>query len=478
MKKINNITIIGGGTSACIFALIVKKTFPNLNIKIIESDRLGIVGVGEGSTEHWQSFIRFCDISDETIIKECGATYKLGIRYNGWGKEDYMHSLTSEMNRSYGEYYPYYGYIISNKMPSRKFQKESIWNNQLYAEQNESPSRQYHFHAYKLNEFLHKICIERNIEFYNDEIVDVELSESGHVLNVKSNERIYESDFFVDSTGFFRFLLHKKLEVPWISYKKHLPVDSAIAFPTDEMEEYNLWTNVTAHSSGWSWSAPVQGRTGNGYVYCGDFISKDEAHIEMEQFFGKDLQIFKEFKFDPGRLEKFWYKNCLAIGISGSFVEPLEATSIGSTILQSFCFVNCLPSHDEKTYNESMLGLFQNVLDYVVCHYITVKEDTAFWRFVKNELVIPDSLQNLLEKWKNRLPQFTDIHYPWSMFGAPNYIPMLYANNLFDHDKIKKEFDYFSFLKNVENDLARFESFDSMVPKIGHKEAIFNIINK
>lgn len=472
MKKIDNILIVGGGSSACIFALIVKKRFPDISISIVESSKVGIIGVGEGSTEHWKDFCDYCDIDMRDIVRECGATYKLSIRFNNWGSHDFMHSLTSDLNREHLGYFPCFAHIISTDRSVRDFQRKSVWDNQIYRDQEVFPTKQFHFHAIKLNNFLHSLCVKRGIKFYEDDIDAVNFDNFGNILSVKSKKKEYSSDFFVDATGFGRVLMKKNMNVKWISYKKYLPVDSAIAFPTEEDDEYNLWTNITAHDCGWSWSAPVQGRNGNGYVYSSEFTNKEKAQLEMESFYKKPLQIFKEFRFDPGKLEKSWHKNCISIGIASNFIEPLEAPSIGSSILQSFSFVNCLPSYDEKTYNQQMDELFENILTFIACHYRTKREDTDFWKFVKYELEVPDLLSSLLEKWRHRLPQMFDITHSFGLYGAANYIPLLYGLDWFNVDAIKQEYSYFPYKEDVERDILYFKDLDNKIPKITHKEAI------
>jgi tryptophan halogenase len=235
---------------------------------------------------------------------------------------------------------------------------------------------------------------------------------------------------------------------------------------------------ATAQNAGWSWTIPTQTRTGNGYVYCDGFIGKEEAHQEMEEKYGQKLEIAREFRFDPGRLEKAWHKNCYAVGLSQSFVEPLEATSIGSVIQQMFCFIHYLPSYDINKCNVRINNIFDNIVDYVQAHYLVQREDTEFWKEVKYNLKLTDSLSNHLEMWKNRLPQVVDISCPWGMFSAVNYIPILYGLNWFDVEKIKEEYQFYSVSDNCESELRNYDTWEKTQFIVGHKELVKMLVGK
>ena len=274
------------------------------------------------------------------------------------------------------------------------------WENKInldvFTDDDDSPTNQFHFDTQALNDYLKELCIERGIVLLEDDIVDFSVdAETGRILSVKGSQD-YGADFFIDCSGFSRLLVGKKLGVKWKSYSEYLPLNSAIAFATDEMEEYNMYTKSTARDYGWSWQIPTQGRTGNGYVFCDRFINEDQAHQEMEKVYGHKIDIAKTFKFDPGRLEKAWYKNCYAVGLSQSFIEPLEATALGSVVQQMFAFIHTFPSNSVEECNELVNGIFDNMFDFVQAHYLVKKEDTPFWREVKNDLKITTSLQTTL----------------------------------------------------------------------------------
>jgi len=476
--------IVGGGTAGCISALMLKKAYPQKNIKIIESKKIGIIGVGEGSTEHWRFFCDYIGIAQYDLIKETGATFKLGIYFKNWSHQDYMHSVASPYVDRIGDYHIGYASSIANRVPKKLLQSDLIWKNRFVARfsgnKNEVPTNQYHFDTHKLNEYLHRLCYERGIELIDDELVDVKICEnSGNILSVISTTGYeYTSQFFIDCSGLKRFLISEKLKIGWKSYSEYLILNSAISFATNEMDEYNAWTLSQARNSGWSWHIPVRGRTGNGYVFSDNFISEDEAYQEMQRDFG-NVEIAKRFKFDPGRLEKFWYKNCMAAGLSANFVEPLEATSIASTIQQIRCFISYYPSNDHKTFNTRMNAVFDNLVDYIQAHYLVKRNDTPFWKEIQNNLKVTESLKNNLNMWKYRLPQYGDCDVPYGMFSSANYICVLYGLDWFDVNNIIHEYNSYPHLHNeYENKISNSKWFDNTSVTLGHREYIDLILRQ
>jgi len=483
MKELDSIIVVGGGTAGCIAALILKTRFPQKEIKIIKSSNVGIVGVGESSTEHWSEFCRFVGINQLDAILKCNGTFKIGVYFENWDKEDFIHSLGSPYGRLHGSYYSTFGYLISNDRPPLELcSKYTIQNNvttNSFNDLNDSPTNQYHFDTFALNKFLHETCKERGIEIIIDDLTGVTLDEeTGDIRSVTSNEWEHFADFFIDCTGFAKLLLNKTYGIEWKSYSEYLPTNSAISFQTDEMEEYNKYTKSTARNAGWSWTIPTQTRTGNGYVYCDGFIGKEKAHQELEEAYGQSLEIAREFRFDPGRLEKAWHKNCYAVGLSQSFVEPLEATSIGSVIQQMFCFVHFLPSYDVDSCNKHVNDIFDNIVDYIQAHYLVNREDTPFWKEVKYNLKLTPNLENYLDKWKNRLPLSSDlVACPWRMFNAVNYIQILYGLRWFNIENIRSEYEYYrdTFEKDI---IEQIQYANRFLFTVGHKKMIKDILTK
>jgi tryptophan halogenase len=446
MKSIKNIAVIGGGTAGFISALILKKRFPHLQIDLIHSKKIGIVGVGEGSTQHWLEFMNFMGINHHTIITECDATYKSGIMFKDWVQNEYLHSVNTPWCYQASQYSHIYARQISKNLSSKEMSSGRFWRNKVNMKYlhtpKESPVEQYHFNTYKLNNFLNKLSIQNQINIIDDEIIDVKIKEDGDIGIISGVKQNYEYDFYIDCTGFKRLLI-SKLGAKWKSFGKHLKMKAAIAFPTEDTDEYNMWTLAKAMDYGWLFRIPVWGRGGNGYIYDSDYISSEQAKIEVESYFGKEIDIGKEFKFNPGTLEQVWINNCCAIGLSANFVEPMEATSIATTIQQSFLLMHRIINYDNKTidrYNKSVMDIMENIRDFIALHYIVDKKSSEFW---KNPAEIPDSLLNNLELWKHRMPIKEDFSHlsDFILFTVPNFILVMHGLNLFNVDSIKSEYE-------------------------------------
>ncbi len=486
-KNIKKITVVGGGTAGCVSALILKTRFPQKEIQIIESPNVGIIGVGESTTEHWSTFCSFVGIDQLSSILECNATFKIGIYFKDWSDNDFLHSIDPRYNTTDASYYYKYAYIISSEQPPLNMHTPKSVSNQVsltnFNHLNDSPTNQYHFDTYALNKFLHNECKKRNINIIVDELTGAKSHpENGNIVSVFSDKNDYESDFFIDCTGFSKFLIGKHYNIPWVSYSDYFPLNSAIAFPTKEMEEYNKYTLATRRNAGWSWSIPVQGRTGNGYVYCDSYINDEEAIKEMEDAYNLNLDNIKTFKFVPGRLEKSWYKNCYAVGLSQSFVEPLEATSIGSIIQQMFCFIHYFPSYDIASCNKSVIKIFDNIADFVQSHYLIKNEYNDFWKDIKYNLKLTPNLSEYISSWKKRLPLDIDVNCPWGLFKAVNYIPILYGLDWFNKEKIKEEFlNYIkegNFINEIQNGINEENYYENNLIWVGHKQTINLIKSK
>ena len=436
--------IAGSGTAGLITALILK-TYLNIQIDIVHSKKIDIIGVGEGSTEHFREFMNFVGINQYDLIKSCDATYKSGIMFENWGNRPYLHSVISPFESKIAQYSYVYANQISNNYPiTTKF----IWENKIESNFLNNPTKfpynQFHFNTHKLNDFLTNLCISKGITFYNDEITDVILNCNGEIDSIKSELQTYNYDFYIDSTGFKKLLINK-LGGKWKSYSPYLKMNSAITFQTPDEENYNLWTLSKAMDAGWLFKIPVWGRHGNGYIFDSNYIGVDDAKKEVEELLGHPIDIGKQFKFDPGHLEQAWIKNCCAVGLSASFVEPLEASSIGTTIQQSFILMQKLINYHENVitqYNNTFGKIMDNIRDFIALHYITQKENTKFWKDLKN-IELPDTLKNNLELWKRKLPINEDFSNfsNYCLFTSNNYIVVMEGLDLFDRESIKMEYN-------------------------------------
>jgi len=436
---LDNIAIVGGGTSGLVTALILRKTYPKLKIDLIESDQIGIVGVGEGSTEHWSNFTGFCDISISQLIKETDATFKYGIKFDNWNGDGkhYMHSVSSAFNiESQTNSKFVYSWLIANGGTPQDIVHEYVGKS-LHRKPYWSIN-QFHFNTFKLNEFLHKLCERRSINIIKAEIEYATLNEDGDIGGLKTSDgRTLSYDFYVDSTGFRRLLLKNTLGVQWKSYNKYLPMNSAIAFPTERTETIPSWTLSKALDSGWLWRIPTQNRYGNGYVFNDQFMDFDRAKQEVERLYGHEIVVAKQIKFDAGMLEQSWKNNCVAIGLSSSFVEPLEASAIGASIQQAFMFSTAVASYipnsgntyAERVFNKENQELVENIIDFVSLHYVVKRQDTDFWKSIQ-QLPKTDSLLEKLEIFKHKFPGKSDFENRRLMFKEANWILIMHGQGL------------------------------------------------
>jgi hypothetical protein len=440
--------IVGGGTAGLVSALMLKTRFPNNQVDIICSKKIGIIGVGEGSTEHWTDFADYVGIDTDELITKCDATFKIGIMFQDWGVPDYMHSIQDGYNLQLGNQYPFvFGNIIKDNVHSIKLSNKSFWENKInkwYIDNNRVPVAQYHFNTFKLNEFLTDKALNKGINIIDDEITEVIHNEEGNISNIKSGAADYEYDFYVDCTGFKKLLI-SSLGANWVSHKEYLPTNSAIVFQTPDTDDYNMWSLAKGMKYGWMFRTPTYGRWGNGYIFDDEFITPEQAKAEVEEVLGHEITIGKHIKFDPGALDKAWIKNCCAIGLSSSFIEPLEASSIGSSIQQMFLLIHNLSNYNESTiknYNKSFRSLVENIRDFIVLHFVCKRNDTDFWKKVA-ETQLPESLQDKLNIWRDRLPNETDFDTDTNfiLFKALHFVMVLHGLELFNTDKIKDEYN-------------------------------------
>ena len=429
-----NICIIGAGTAGLISALMLKQSL-NVNITIIKSDKIGIIGVGEGSENKFTQFLKFCNIDKEEIIKETGATLKYGILFKNWTDKDFIHEVSPEIfNIKKEQYLAGFGYAIANNLPQSKYtQINQLKDNKVV---HQYISDQFHFNTFKLNNYLIKKCRERNIDIIEDEITSIEIKNK----NIISLNKKYKFNFYIDATGFKKLLI-KKLGGKWKSYSKYLPMNEAIAFATKTTSKYPAYTLARAMKAGWMWRIPVQDRWGNGYVFDNRYINAQQAKQEVEEYLGYEIEIGKNIKFNAGATDKTWIGNCVAMGLSANFIEPLEASSIGSCIQQSFLLINHLPNYNStaiEEYNKSCTALFENIRDFVLMHYLCGKKNSRFWKDLS--IKIPNNLKLNLKKWKDRLPVSEDFKSNYVLFYETNFALFLKELNLIKINKIKYEY--------------------------------------
>lgn len=478
-NNVNKIAVVGGGTAGFVAALILKRTYPSLTVDVIRSKKIGTIGVGEGSTEHWSVFMDYVGIQTAELINECDSTFKTGIMFEDWSTKPYLQSVHDPFVSDQLGVPIAYAKLIGENVDPRDFTGDYLWDNMtpfnkfMEERPNDTGVSQYHFNTKKLNDFLTRKAQEMGCTVVDDEITDVVVSDWNTIEYISSEKEKYEYDFYVDCTGFAKLLIGQ-LGAQWQSYSKYLKMKEAIVFPTPEEEEIPLWTLAKAMNAGWMFRIPVQGRKGNGYIFDSDFITAEEAQREVEQYLGHGVEVAKNIKFDPGALDKPWISNVCAIGLSASFVEPLEASSIGTSINQSFLLAQRIINYNQESidrYNTEVDAIMNNIRDFIALHYVTDRRDTPFWQEV-SKTPLPESLKKNLRMWKERMPTTDDMtsYTKKVLFNEYNYAIVMHGLGLFDNKKILQQYEMMpeGAKQHVENAIQHKLQFDS-TKTIPHK---------
>jgi tryptophan halogenase len=447
---IDSLIIVGGGTSGLVASLMLKSGWPNLDITVLESSNVGTIGVGEGTTEHWKLFMDHVGIYSTDLFREAGATYKVGVKFTNWHGDGthYWHSLAEQLSYHTAENGLPYVFL---RMISDGFDpKDIVWKlsaESRHVEPLHNVMHQFHFDANKLNDFLHKVARARGIKFIDTYVEDVELDERGYVsaLIDKDNKR-YSSDFYIDCSGYKR-VIGSKLNVNWVDCQEELPMNSAIAFMTPTTEDIPSYSEATAMSSGWMWRIPTQERFGNGYVFCDSFINEEQAEQELRTVHD-EVNVARRIKFRPGYVDKFWVKNCVMLGLSSMFVEPLEASSISATIQQCLLLLPALFSYSNddggKTsnrYNKAVNDIVTNIVDFIQLHYLTERNDSEFWRWCKTNIKLTDFNVETLDYFKNNFVCHHYLNSSMLLFNHLNWAQLMHGLRMFNTERIKQSFD-------------------------------------
>ena len=474
---VKDLIVLGGGNAGLMAALYLKSSLPSLNITVVKSTKIGTIGVGEGSTEHWAFFSSATGITGTEIIVEAGATLKAGIRFDNWHGDgtSYYHSLGDHISRL--DNFTGIPYSIMRLIGEGKGPESLVWKEAVGGLHNglvEADFSQFHFDSIKLNNLFLRKCSERGINVIDADIVDTVIDTEGFVKSIVDENNVhYSADFFVDSSGFKR-VISSKLGTKWVDWSKHLPMNSAIAFPSPYKEEIPPYTLAKAMSSGWQWRSPVQDRFGNGYVFCDAFISEDAAIAEIQQDFPDVIEIGRKVNFTSGCIDKFWVKNCVSIGLSSNFVEPLEASNISTTVQQSRLLAVGLStwSRDDtvtiKHYNRECESIMTNILDFIQLHYFTQRDDSEFWRWTKDNIELtPFNAEHLETFKKNFINHLALPSTNFNIYDILNWAQVMHGLRMFDAENIGKIYN------QLHSHLSQQSMIEvNMVPKLGEAEFV------
>ena len=420
---IRKIVIVGGGTAGWMAAMILANALikTGIEITLVESPVVGIIGVGEGSTPWLRGFFDSLGIEESEWMPECNATYKCGITFENWstkpGFESYFHPFASMLDNLTLGMFVHNAEARLNGAdvyahPNRFFISSHLARNHQAPKPNHNFPFDiwygYHFDAVLLGQYLHKKAVERGVKYKSCHVTDAQLDERGEIASIRTKEgETIDADFFVDCTGFGGFLIQKALATPFISFSNNLFNDSAVAMPTPMDESIPSETVSVAMKHGWKWIIPLTSRYGNGYVYSSAFCSPDEAERELRESLGLlDSETpARHLKMKIGRVTKHWNKNCLAMGLSQGFIEPLEATALlfiqrTATTFVEFFEAGEMDERAQERFNQKLNDHFEGTRDYIVTHYKTnTRTDTEYWRANAANMNLSDSLKQIYGKW-------------------------------------------------------------------------------
>ena len=420
---IRKLVIVGGGTAGWMSAMMLADALlpRGVEIVVLESPIVGIIGVGEGSTPWLRGFFDKLGIEESEWMPACHATYKCGITFDGWsskpGFESYFHPFASMLdNLTMTQFVHNVNGRVNGvdlyAHPNRFFIASKL------AEEHRAPKPErafpfdvwygYHFDAVLLGQFLQKKAIERGVKYQPCHVKQVQLAESGDIAAVLIDDgSTIAGDFFVDCTGFAALMIQQALKTPFVSFANNLFNDAAVAMPTPITDEIPSQTVSTAMRHGWAWKIPLTERFGNGYVYSSAFCSADEAERELRAHLGlldADTPA-RHLKMKIGRVTQHWNRNCLAVGLSQGFIEPLEATALLFIQQTVSDFVHVLEAGDmsdaaRARYNQRVNEHFEGTRDYIVTHYKTnSRTDTDYWRANTHNGNLSEPLQQLFQMW-------------------------------------------------------------------------------
>jgi tryptophan 6-halogenase len=421
--SIRKIVIVGGGTAGWMAAMILANSLvrKGVEITVVESPAVGIIGVGEGSTPWLRGFFDSLGIEESEWMPECNATYKCGITFDRWstkpGFESYFHPFASMLDNLTMTQFVHNSQARVNGAdvdahPDRFFIASRLAQGHLAPK----PSRNfpfdvwygYHFDAVLLGQFLHKKALQRGVAYKSCHVTHASLNEKGEIASIATREgETIAADLFVDCTGFGGMLIQKTLGTPFVSFANNLFNDAAVAMPSPMGDFIPSQTISTALRHGWRWKIPLTSRYGNGYVYSAAFCSADEAERELRESLGLlDAPTeARHLKMKIGRVTQHLNKNCLAVGLSQGFIEPLEATALLFIQRTVTAFVELLEAGDlgesaRAQFNQRINDHFEGTRDYIVTHYKTnSRTDTDYWRANADNTNLSDSLMQLYGVW-------------------------------------------------------------------------------
>lgn len=427
-REIETICIVGGGTAGWMTAAplaqrLARRADAPCEVILVESPEIGTIGVGEATLPTIRYYNAALGLDADDFVRQTKASYKLGIEFKDWGHvgNRFFHGF-GDFGPSLGKQPAYMFWLRMaaefNKMPALENWSVSSMmarKNKFVPPNDRTPSPVldtysygYHFDAGLYANYLRDYALARGAQRIEGMVVEVEQHPAnGFITAVKLRDgRRIEGDLFVDCSGFRGLLIEGALTAGYEDWSEQLPCNSALAVPCASAADLTPYTRSTAKEAGWTWRIPLQHRTGNGHVYSNAFTSDERAReVLLDSLDGAALDEPRQLRFVTGRRKKSWIKNCVAVGLSAGFVEPLESTSIHlietavGKLVELFPDRECRPELADE-FNRAMGVRYESVRDFIVLHYkLTKREDSEFWRYCAS-MPIPDSLSHQIELFR------------------------------------------------------------------------------
>lgn len=442
-KPIRRIVIAGGGTAGWMVAAGLAKTLGKvIEIKLVESDEIGTVGVGEATIPTLVTFHRLLEINEQEFMAATQGTFKLGIGFENWRDvgENYIHSfgLTGKDHWTAGfQHFWLKGRDrkLAGDYGDYCVELKAALENRFAHLPRGGINYAFHIDAGLYAKFLRRFSERLGVTRLEGKIVDVKTDTlSGEIQSIRLDHGVdIEGDLFIDCTGFRGLLIGQALHQGYEDWSHWLYCDSAVAAQTATVREILPYTRSMARESGWQWRIPLQHRVGNGMVYCSRYIPDDQAKKALlANVEGEVLTEPRVIKFRPGQRRRTWHRNCVAVGLASGFIEPLESTSIHLIqraiirLLQMFPRVGIRPS-DVDEYNQQTNAEIEHIRDFIVLHYhVTNRQDTPFWRACR-AMDIPATLRHRIELFRETGRVF---RVPNELFAENSWIQVMMGQGI------------------------------------------------
>ncbi len=439
----HRIVIVGGGTAGWMAAAALSRTFGEAkDICLIESDEIGTVGVGEATIPAIKNFHLLLGLDEREFLNAVNGTFKLGIEFDHWGQlgDRYFHPFGPPGTDSWAAQFHHYwlkGQSIGENTGFNDFSVEASLARagRFGMEGDRKPNYAYHFDAGLYAKLLRRLSESWRVRRIEGKVVDVKLTtESGMIESVRlESGELVAGDFFIDCTGFRGLLIEQALHSGWEDWSHWLKSDSALAVQTESVAPPAPFTRATARSAGWQWKIPLQHRVGNGLVYCSDYIDDDEARkLLLDNVDGQTITEPRQLRFKTGRRLMQWNKNCLALGLSSGFLEPLESTSIHLIQNSLIRFIKLFPAHqieqaEVDQFNDDVRLEFERIRDFIILHYhVNQRNDSPYWVELR-EMDLPDTLAHKIELFKSNGRVFRD---QYELFAEQSWVVVMMGQGL------------------------------------------------